>query len=1086
MAQPTMRSVLDRYKLTTPFPTEWPKERDQADDEDQGAGLVDPKSIAPNRRRQSSSRYSVLESTSGAGGLSTAGAGKHADQQPFVRDGPDPLGASDSLTRLLRQRGLPVDNEAHLRDPYVLRSSVFRPALYLSGVHPSSSTLLLLRGLDYLTRSIDQKSSLLKDLVEANFERFVKAKATIDSVYHEMGIQEPAGDGAARRPGHTRHGSKASGHFRSASGAGGGGAGDGKKTTLDSGVTGLDATVDDVSARVRKLWGPAMDGVSHEGKLKAVYATAEKYQLVLASPQNLGDCIKRRDLKGVVQEYGRARRFVDEARNATNTAMAARTPLTETQIHQVIMAAQVWVDVGEQVEELKRDLWRRLLGNQPSGAPTLAWDASEEQLEEHLELIGLLLELGVQDNPIWIWLLSQYGHLKHKITAVAERFRLEVEYYRRQYAAAAPPNPKTVARHFRLAVQQEWPPVEEDALDTVDVIHLWRGIYGSLQMLLESERGLLGAIIDYWEVAQAFIDGTRQRTLPVGYDGQSRRHHRLSTDGVADLRHGVLELLGLVRDTVLSFFADPAPADLAALMSPPASPGLPNSATLPQSAFQGSRFVYGADTTVLPPSTVGKAGDVWKKFAFWPPRANSLSGVQYLGKMLVLIGTAASEMAALMPALVGPGDAISISGSGSGASPLERLRGLVGGTRERCAQAICAAWNEDAENCKHLEDWYRESSRSGINKRHDLTHMPSHFLAFETHLMAGMQKVLYVSEAAMTKAGAAEVVLPPPAKLLQLVRCQFVSSLYKALSGMVEKAEQDVGKNGAKDDDEEDDEDDRSSDDHRGTGPGAGGLNGRRRATIAMAGHRRRAKAAGRDRRMRMLLALSNLQVLRAEMVPQLIAQFENAFAVKLTDESKTIRDVLGQIDARLFHSYTRPTVVRLTRLVRRGIGSVSGRGGAKDRRAAADVRPTNVRRYVYEVLRTLVHIHAEVGTTTGPLTNQILSYLLEQVSKILLDTFSRQGLPSTPAPPSSSSSRRHPAPTRPLSLNRLMQATLDVEFIAQTLREYTTDKASDLQSAIYLELDKRTDAEARARLQHELPEMRKLLKALKEGTRLT
>ena len=64
------------------------------------------------------------------------------------------------------------------------------------------------------------------------------------------------------------------------------------------------------------------------------------------------------------------------------------------------------------------------------------------------------------------------------------------------------------------------------------------------------------------------------------------------------------------------------------------------------------------------------------------------------------------------------------------------------------------------------------------------------------------------------------------------------------------------------------------------------------------------------------------------------------------------------------------------------------------------------------------------------------------------------------------------------------MQATLDVEFVAQTLNQYTTDAASDTQSQIYLELDRGTDNEARTRLQDELPEMRAILKGLREATR--
>jgi len=64
------------------------------------------------------------------------------------------------------------------------------------------------------------------------------------------------------------------------------------------------------------------------------------------------------------------------------------------------------------------------------------------------------------------------------------------------------------------------------------------------------------------------------------------------------------------------------------------------------------------------------------------------------------------------------------------------------------------------------------------------------------------------------------------------------------------------------------------------------------------------------------------------------------------------------------------------------------------------------------------------------------------------------------------------------------MQATLDVEFVAQTLSQYTTDRATELQGQIYQELDSRTDNDARARLQTELPEMRTVLKRLREASK--
>merc|ERR1712230_111505 len=135
------------------------------------------------------------------------------------------------------------------------------------------------------------------------------------------------------------------------------------------------------------------------------------------------------------------------------------------------------------------------------------------------------------------------------------------------------------------------------------------------------------------------------------------------------------------------------------------------------------------------------------------------------------------------------------------------------------------------------------------------------------------------------------------------------------------------------------------------------------------------------DRNVRMLLTLSNLQALRTDVVPNLTTQFENAFSVKLTEETKTIRDVLGQIDARLFQSYTRPSVNALSATIREGISSPSWPPRPNE-------KSKEVRAYVYEALLSLVLVHTQVSTTASTLTAQVLSYLLEQTSRELLEAF--------------------------------------------------------------------------------------------------
>ena len=381
-----------------------------------------------------------------------------------------------------------------------------------------------------------------------------------------------------------------------------------------------------------------------------------------------------------------------------------------------------------------------------------------------MELIGALLELGVEENPIWVWLLSRHNFLKTKITSFCERCKTEIEILRRRLASGEKPPPQEVASYLRLAPRDGSTDVQ-GMLDTDQVIELWECVQTYLNRLLSSHGGVLGEVLDFWEVAQSFIDGSKQRLLPAGFEGESRVHHRLSSDSTMSLERGVVDLINLVRESVLALFAAPPTDDISLLSSPisPPSPGSPISAGVTPTE---SRFKLDPKNMPFP---TPKRGEHWEDYAFWPPFSNSLSGVHYLSKFLVIIGTAASEIAALPP--VANGD-----------NTYDLLKALVSVARERSVRVACAAWSKDAETCKMLEDWTRDP------ENRDLTKMPGLFVAFESAILGGMQKILYVTEA-MARPGTVDVVTQPPAKLLQMVRTQFVSSVYKALSGLVENAE---------------------------------------------------------------------------------------------------------------------------------------------------------------------------------------------------------------------------------------------------------------------------------------------------------
>lgn len=633
----------------------------------------------------------------------------------------------------------------------------------------------MLQGLDFLSRSIDQKSASLKVLVESNFEGFVRAKTTIDNVYSEMRNQGAEPEQDRSRP-HSRVTSRSSAHFRNASGQGplstGRGANkplhsDKKKNALtkesEYGVQGIKAPLIEVAVKAEEIWGPALGGREREGSLKLVMDSVDKSHGIFKVGNLVSECVKRKDYEGLVKEFSRARKYTEDARQIVDHASNSHARLTDSQVHQIVITGRMWSEVEDRIEYFKRNIWRKLTNVQIKATSSTERNAQDN----HMALIGILLELGVEDNPIWVWLLSRYDHLKNKISATFERSRVEIEVLRRRLANMEPPVSRIVASHLQSPARKDADGTSKD-LDTTPVLELWDLIYDSLNNLLSVQGGILGEVIEFWSNAQTFIDGKGQETLPIGIDGRSRKHHRLSTDGVKDLQNGAAELVGILQENIHSFFADPPIEDISMLYSPTTpTPVTPQSATLSPYAHQDSRFRF--DENHPPPSSL-RRGEAWEEFAFWPPHANSLSGVHYLGKLLTLLGSAASEAITMRPIA-------------SGHTLSEKLRTMVTSARERSARAACAAWGRDAEMSKIMEDW------SPANDQPELTNMLARFSALENTVLSGMQKILYIPEAAVTKSGSVAIISPPPAKLVQMVRSQFVTSLYKALSGMVENAE---------------------------------------------------------------------------------------------------------------------------------------------------------------------------------------------------------------------------------------------------------------------------------------------------------
>jgi exocyst complex component 2 len=263
---------------------------------------------------------------------------------------------------------------------YLVSSKHFSPAVFLRDVHANTPTPTLQQGLEYLSQSIAQKSGSLKDLVENNFDRFVAAKGTIEGVYKEMKVNVL-----------------------------------GKEKEAEYGVGKIRGYLNEVDTKAHEVFGPIMSGAGREEGLRLLLSTLEKHGAMLNIPSNILECIKRKDYDSLQEEYQKARKYWEESRALVPDPKAGLAGgVKEEHIHQLIIAEKMWNEVTFVVDDFKKDTWKRLV-------------ECKTEDNTHMELIQILLELGVDENPIAAWLISRHDYLRSRIKAVFERSRLEIE-----------------------------------------------------------------------------------------------------------------------------------------------------------------------------------------------------------------------------------------------------------------------------------------------------------------------------------------------------------------------------------------------------------------------------------------------------------------------------------------------------------------------------------------------------------------------------------------------------------------------------------------------------------------------------------
>ncbi|KAG8898083.1 hypothetical protein FRC01_011038 [Tulasnella sp. 417] len=213
-----------------------------------------------------------------------------------------------------------------------------------------------------------------------------------------------------------------------------------------------------------------------------------------------------------------------------------------------------------------------------------------------------------------------------------------------------------------------------------------------------------------------------------------------------------------------------------------------------------------------------------------------------------------------------------------------------------------------------------------------------------------------------------------------------------------------------------------------------------------------------KDTDVRVLLVISNLAHLKKIVVPNMMSQLEAAFATNIGQDRNTVIRVLTELDKTLFGDYIKPKSDDVTGILRAGILDP-----AMD--WLETPRPAEVRQYVFTMLLRMVDYHSKVGAVSKALLERTMTTLVADLTLEALKCFKQ---------------------IRRFGMGGMLRATLEIEFIHQTLQQYVTPATTTTFTDIYTTIsdcyERRPDA-AQQNLQAQLDGVKQTLSDARKAT---
>ncbi|KNZ82265.1 Exocyst complex component 2 [Termitomyces sp. J132] len=176
------------------------------------------------------------------------------------------------------------------------------------------------------------------------------------------------------------------------------------------------------------------------------------------------------------------------------------------------------------------------------------------------------------------------------------------------------------------------------------------------------------------------------------------------------------------------------------------------------------------------------------------------------------------------------------------------------------------------------------------------------------------------------------------------------------------------------------------------------------------------------DRDTRKLIVISNFTYLKNIVIPSMLNELETALGVSILEERQALLNSVQDRDRVLFDSYVKPQSRAAMDILRSGILD-------NNMDWYETPQPTEIRPYMYQTLMYLVGIHAQVTSVAEPLLDRILNTAVVELAEEALRCF-RQ--------------------VKRFGMGGMLRATLEIEFMHQTLGRYVTPSAAKTLSDLY------------------------------------